>query len=140
VRTTVLVVEDQPEICQSLCEIVKGEGFDAQCASNGLEAKHYLQSLTEERYPCLVQLDLGMPFMDGSAFLDWKEKEPTYSSVPVVIISISGESREKVRAESEKDDVVGSIGKPIGLEKLLDAVEKHCERIGRACSSRGRAA
>lgn len=78
-------------------------------------------------------LDLTMPVMDGTAFLEWKESDPAYASVPVIITS--GDRPEKILAAQREHDVVEALCKPVDLDRLLAAIETHCQRIGRTCST-----
>jgi CheY-like chemotaxis protein len=62
---TVLLVEDDEDTRLSLAELLAEHGYDVAPASNGLEAKRYLQ--VNPRPSCIV-LDLWMPVMDGWTF------------------------------------------------------------------------
>jgi DNA-binding response OmpR family regulator len=58
---TVLVVDDEPAICEVLLTWLQGAGYETYAASNGLEG---LQELHQRR-PDLVVADIVMPQMDG---------------------------------------------------------------------------
>ena len=58
---TILIVDDEATILQSLSGILSDEGFEVLTASNGYEALKVI----EETSPDLVFLDIWMPGMDG---------------------------------------------------------------------------
>jgi CheY-like chemotaxis protein len=116
----ILVVDDDPDIRETLAELLREEGYAVISASHGREA---LCALELEPRPDLILLDLMMPVMDGWQFRREQTKDPEISSIPVVVISATG-----------RDDVVSALGaarflkKPINLEQLLSVVEQHCTR------------
>src|SRR5262245_36830107 len=63
---SVLVVEDDDGIRESIVEILRDEGYLVHEASNGREA---LEQLKDGQRPCVVLLDLMMPVMSGWQFL-----------------------------------------------------------------------
>jgi CheY-like chemotaxis protein len=114
----ILVVDDDPDIRETLAELLQEEGYAVASAAHGAEA---LSALRTDPRPGLILLDLMMPIMDGWQFRAEQKKDPELASIPVVIISATG-----------RDEFVSSLGaaqflkKPINLEQLLAAVEQHC--------------
>src|SRR4051794_12571685 len=82
---TVLVVEDDREIRESLQELLEVEGYAVATASNGLEAIELLRSTIT--HPKIVLLDMMMPVMDGMGFLDILTKDSILGAIPVYIHS-----------------------------------------------------
>ncbi len=68
----VLVADDDPSILQLVRTIVKREGFDVDCAADGVEAIEFLE---EHDYPVIL-LDLMMPRMDGFEVIEWLKTHP----------------------------------------------------------------
>ncbi len=62
-RRRLLLVEDDAELRQSLCDLLKDAGYDVECAENGRVALTFLE---DSAPPCVVLLDLMMPVMDGA--------------------------------------------------------------------------
>ena len=78
---TILVVDDEPSIVQTLAGILQDEGFEVLTAPDGETA---LQ-VVEEESPDLVFLDISLPGMDGLEVLQQlKEHQPL---LPVVMVS-----------------------------------------------------
>ncbi len=63
----VLLVEDDPDIVLALSDLLAEEGFDVRTATDGRSASAMLEAVPR---PCVVLLDLNMPVMNGSDFLD----------------------------------------------------------------------
>jgi two-component system, OmpR family, KDP operon response regulator KdpE len=106
----VLIVDDELQIRRFLRTGFELDGFSVQEAETGADA---LRSATLKPSD-LVILDLGLPDMDGSEVL---ERLRTWSSVPVIVLSVRGSEAEKVRLlEIGADDYVV---KPFGMAELL---------------------
>ncbi len=77
----VLVVDDDPGICHSLCELLQGDGCEVQQARNGAEA---LDLLTHESFDVVLS-DVVMPHMDGyELFKAIRERRP---EIPVLMMT-----------------------------------------------------
>ena len=104
---TVLVVDDDREIRETLATILDEEGFAVRQASNGLEA---LEEMAAHE-PDVVLLDLLMPVMNGWEVL--RALRHSQREVPVVVLS-------GVPAEGCAD----YVRKPISLDRLLALIER----------------
>ena len=111
---TILVVDDEKSILQSLEGILTDEGFEVQSELSGIGA---LQKI-DEVMPDLVLLDIWMPDMDGIETLV-KIKE-SYPQLQVVMMSGHGSIETAVKAT--KLGAYDFIEKPLSLEKVLLSV------------------
>src|SRR6185503_11054928 len=112
----VLVVEDDPGIRESVCQILEDEGFPTVSACNGKEALATLRAMTP--LPRLILLDLMMPIMNGWEFYELISRDKSMSSIPVVVMSAQ-----------ETDVYFGSLRllrKPLALDQLLSTVNEIC--------------
>jgi two-component system, OmpR family, KDP operon response regulator KdpE len=108
--TTVLVVDDEPQILRALRINLAARGYDVLAASSGAAA---LRAAADGR-PDVIVLDLGLPDQDGTAVL---AKLRGWSTVPVIVLSARTDSSDKVRAlDAGADDYVT---KPFGMDELL---------------------
>lgn len=112
----VLLVEDDPDLRETLRAILEDSGVAVACAANGREALAYLR---EEEPPRLVLLDLMMPVMNGWEFRAEQMKDAKLSGIPVAVLS--ADSRTASKAESLGVDRY--LKKPIQLEELLSLVQ-----------------
>ena len=78
-----LIVEDEPYLCDLVADVLEAEGHHARKAANGLDAL----SLVAEAPPQLILLDLMMPVMDGWVFMSALNSNPAWQEIPVVIIT-----------------------------------------------------
>ncbi len=118
-----LVVDDEPEIAQSLVDfLVKKEGYLISVASDGQEAIGYLQTaLANKQDIDLVLLDMRMPNVSGLDVLEWIRKHPVLQLTRVVLLTATVGSNEKVEALSAGAD--DYITKPYYPEELLARVK-----------------
>ncbi|HKD12677.1 MAG TPA: response regulator transcription factor [Thermoanaerobaculia bacterium] len=106
----VLVVDDEAGLRKVVRDALEREGHEVETAADGLEARR----LAEEQSFDLIVTDLSMPRSGG---LDLVREIRRTSPVPVLILTVRGEEREKVRLlDAGADDYVT---KPFGMEELL---------------------
>ena len=106
----VLVVDDEPQILRALQTGLRGAGYEVDTAATGGEAL----TAAAVRPPDAVILDLVLPDMRGT---DVCRELRTWSTVPVIVLSVVGDEDEKVAAlDAGADDYVT---KPFGLDELL---------------------
>ena len=108
--TTVLVIDDEPQIRKFLRISLASQGYNVLEAATGAEG---LSQVALNR-PDVVVLDLGLPDMDGQQVLrDIRE----WSSVPVLVLSVRASEAQKVQAlDSGANDYVT---KPFGIQEFL---------------------
>lgn len=116
----VLVVEDDREQRETLCEMLDLEGFGHAEAANGREALDYLD---QSRLPCVVLLDLDMPVMNGWVFRAQQLADERLSSIPVVVVTASIEG-----LSDRFPGVAGFLYKPLLFEKLATLLDRICPR------------
>ena len=114
---TILIVEDDFDVRESLSEALRDEGYAIECAVDGEQALEYLRNGGR---PGLILLDLMMPRMSGSEFRMVQKVDPQLQHLPVVLLSADGAMEEKAKA-LETD---GALRKPIDLEQLLKVIER----------------
>ncbi|MBP6803296.1 MAG: response regulator [Chloroflexi bacterium] len=121
--TRILVVDDEPEIAESLADfLVRKEGFLVSLASTGEEAIDYLKStIGESNEVDLVLLDMRMPGMSGLEVLAWIRQHPVLRYTRVVLLTAAAGSNDKVEALSAGAD--DYITKPYYPQELLARVK-----------------
>jgi two-component system nitrogen regulation response regulator NtrX len=118
---TILIVDDEKSICQSLGSILSDEGYEVFTAESGEEA---LKIIGEE-LPCLVLLDIWLPGIDGIETL--KVIKSGYPQARVIIMSGHGTIETAVKAT--KLGAFDFIEKPLSLEKVILIVNHVFELI-----------
>ena len=108
--TRVLVVDDEPQIRRALVINLRARGYEVDQAASGEEAL----SRAAARVPDAVILDLGLPGIDGVEVIRGLRG---WSRMPVVVLSVRDQERDKVAAlDAGADDYVT---KPFGMNELL---------------------
>ena len=118
-RRLILVVDDDPDIRDTLAESLVDAGFDVVGAANGVEALEYLRG---ERLPSLIFLDLMMPIMNGPDFRAQQLLDPRAAGVPVVVISAAADAP----AIAHKLNARACITKPVSFETVLAMINAFC--------------
>ncbi len=121
---SVLVIEDDIDIMESVALALDLDGFDVMRAVNGAAGLDLLDRLTPGELPQCILLDLMMPVLDGRGFLrEFVQREaPGYRIIKVVIASANTSMLFKEHHEC----VVDRINKPMDLDLLLNVIGKHC--------------
>ena len=119
--TTVLVVDDEPQILRALRINLRVRQYDVHTAGSGSEAL-----AVAARYPPdLVILDLGLPDLDG---VDVIHGLRGWTEAPIIVLSGRADSTDKVDAlDAGADDYVT---KPFGMDELLARMRAVSRRVG----------
>jgi two-component system KDP operon response regulator KdpE len=106
----ILIIDDEIQIRRILRLTLETKGFHVTEAANGKDGLYQAASMR----PDVVVLDLGLPDMDGMTVLTNIRE---WSKVPVIILTVRDEEKEKVAAlEAGADDYVT---KPFGVDELI---------------------
>jgi CheY-like chemotaxis protein len=120
-QATVMVVEDDPDIRDSLATGLSNEGYDVIAAVRGRDA---LDRLELQAQPEVILLDLMMPVLNGFDFLVEIRKHPRRALIPVIVTSAN-------RGYDEGDlGTFAVLRKPLNLDLLLDLVRGAIEQGG----------
>jgi two-component system KDP operon response regulator KdpE len=115
----ILVVDDESQITRVLRTSLSSHGYDIRVANDGETALEIMKDWA----PDLVITDLSMPNMDG---LELCRQLRMKSKIPIIVLSVRGEERTKVKAlDAGADDY---ITKPFGMEELLARVRANLRR------------
>jgi CheY-like chemotaxis protein len=110
----VLVVDDEKDLRDGVCELLAGRGYNVVCAEDGRVALEMLRS--GDIRPDLILLDLMMPGMNGWQFREVQTNDPAIATIPVVVITATRNLRE-----INADDI---LHKPVKPAELLRIVEQ----------------
>ncbi len=116
----VMVVDDDPDIRETITEVLRMEGFEVMPAENGLDALGRLQQSPPSELPDFLFLDLMMPVMDGWRLQTELKRDARLQQIPVVAVTASTE-KSRIRATFE-----GYLEKPVDLTQLLHTAESYC--------------
>ncbi|BCJ93124.1 DNA-binding response regulator [Anaerocolumna cellulosilytica] len=122
-KNTVLIIEDEPNICNFISTALTASDYKTINCQTGKEAL----ALIPSHCPDVVLLDLGLPDMDG---IEVVEKVRSWSGVPIIVVSARDDEKSKVLAlDAGADDY---ITKPFGTSELkarIRAALRHSLRL-----------
>jgi two-component system nitrogen regulation response regulator NtrX len=119
-KATVLVVDDEKSIIETLSSIIEDEGYDVITASSGEKGlKMFLK-----HNPDIILLDIWMPDMDGIETL----KQIRSRDKEVSIIMISGHSNIDTAVQAIKLGAYDFLEKPLSLDKVLILINRALEK------------
>ena len=112
----ILIVDDEPDIRESVRDILEDEGYSVATAEGASQAQTALQA----RKADLVLLDVWMPEMDGLGLLrHWH----AHGGLPAPVVMMSGHGTLETAVEAIRLGAYDFIEKPLSLDKLLLMVE-----------------
>ena len=113
---SILVVEDDKGLLETLQELLNMEGYSVALAQNGLEALEILKTMT----PAVVLLDLRMPRMDGEAFAREVHRRKHLRSLYIIVLTDNLYARQTAEAMGADD----FLAKPFDINELLEKIEQ----------------
>jgi CheY-like chemotaxis protein len=123
----VLVVDDNDEVRIGLRALLESAGFPVADARGGREALRAIRSGTV--CPCLVLLDLMMPYFDGWDVLAELNSDTDLAAIPVIVLSA-----DPLASLAMNAGAVAVLAKPTDPETLIDAVDRHARHAAASSS------
>ena len=118
----ILLIDDEPQILRALKTILQANRFRVVSAATGEQGI----ALAVAQPPDVIILDLTLPDMGG---IEVCEQIRQWSSVPIIVLSVRDNERDKVAAlDSGADDY---LTKPFGIDELLARIRvslRHSEQ------------
>jgi CheY-like chemotaxis protein len=121
-RAKILLVDDEPDIVDTIQCRLEANNFDVVTASNGQEG---LEKASDEQ-PDLILLDTNMPVMNGHEMLEHIKKRPDLKGIPVIMCTALCEAHDIAAASAY--GIADYVTKPFDytdlIEKITSALEK----------------
>jgi DNA-binding response OmpR family regulator len=122
--TTILVVDDEPQIAEIATDYLRLAGHDVVVAGDGVRAL----DLVRGRRPDLVVLDLGLPRLDGMEVARLIRRE---SDLPIIMLTARVDEEDRLRGlEVGADDYIDKPFSPRELVARVAAVLRRTQRNG----------
>ena len=126
----VLIIEDDPDISESLKYNLEREGLTATVAATGEQG--LVEALNERNPPLLIMLDLMLPGMSGTELCRRFRREPLTRRTPIIILTAKGSESDRVAGlDLGADDY---ITKPFSVRELLARVRAVLRRLDESAS------
>ena len=120
----ILVVDDDPDLVESITMKLESNNFRVTKAYDGIEA---WERIKEDR-PDLILLDVMMPRKDGYVVCDEIKKDDQYKDITVVLLTAVGDAvttTNYTHFGGKTTLAEDFIPKPIDLDKLMDIVKEN---------------
>jgi CheY-like chemotaxis protein len=111
---TILVVDDERTIVETIVELLTWDGHSVIAASNGVRALEVI----EQKRPDLVLLDFMMPLKDGVETLKSIRGKDDLASLPVIFMTAAPMS---IPTDAPRYDLL--LVKPFSVEVLREAIQ-----------------
>ncbi len=125
-KQLVLVVDDDPDLVESVSMKLESENFNVAKAYDGVEA---WDKIKEER-PALIILDVMMPRKNGYELCDELKKSEEYKDIIVVLLTAVADavtSTSFTHMDGKTTLADDFIPKPIELDRLMEIVKENLE-------------
>jgi len=116
----IMIVDDDPHICEIIQAYCDREGFLSACSHNGEDAMKLLASFE----PDLIVLDVMQANENG---IDWCRNARSYTNAPIVFLSSHEEDEVKISALSYGGDEY--VTKPFSPGVLMAKIKAHLRRV-----------
>lgn len=118
VGTCILLVDDSPDVRETLQALLELEGATVVTAGSGPEA---LERLDAQGFDLMLS-DIGMPGMDGHQLMEAVRARPHFADLPGIALTGYGSADDVKRASEAGFD--GHLGKPVSFEALVAKVRE----------------
>ena len=112
---SILIVDDDPVIRQTLRAILQRAGYETAEAESGAEA---LQKVRADRFD-LVTMDIAMGSLDGVDTISVLRNE-----IDVPIVTVSAHLTEAIRTDLNDREVRHFVEKPFTLKEILSVIRQ----------------
>lgn len=116
---SVLVIDDDDDIRETLSEVLQEVGYSVACASQGAEALEILRDVR----PRVILLDLNMPIMSGAEFRAAQNSDPALSSIPTIVMTAIDRRPGPILGIAAEE----VLAKPFRLPELLALLDLYLE-------------
>jgi DNA-binding response OmpR family regulator len=117
----ILVVDDDPDLVETVAMMLESRGFEVGRAYDGIEGEESIK----ERRPDLIILDIMMPRKDGYVLCAELKANNETADIPIVLLTAVGEAvptTSYTHADGMSTEADDYIPKPIDTEGLLEVI------------------
>ena len=115
-KSDILIIEDEAEIREILCEIIGDAGFHVEAVPSAIEALERLKDI--ENIPPLLLCDISMPKMSGLEFV----KKLREAGTPVAIVMLTAHHDKDKIIEALQLGALDYVVKPFRPPELLERI------------------
>lgn len=114
----IFVVEDDPDINNTISIMLRMEGYEVSTSQDGWDALKKIFAVK----PDLIIMDIVLPGLKGTELSAILKKDPQCNNIPVIFITAQAQKSDMLHLqESAKDNY---LIKPFDLEQLKEKIDK----------------
>jgi len=117
VPAEILIIDDDPNIRETLGIHLRNAGYRVRVANDGIEGGRAVL----ERHPDLIITDAQMPHMDGFELVAALRSDPGVAAIPVIMLTSEADFEDRGKRLGVEDYVT----KPVRADRLLSVVERY---------------
>lgn len=121
-KKRVLIVDDEPDIVETIKFILELEDIECMVAYDGEEG--LLKAKTEN--PDLIILDIMLPKLNGYKICRLLKFDRLFEHIPIIMLTARAQEKDKTLGEATGADVY--LTKPFDMDNLVTLVKKYLER------------
>ncbi|HKV41408.1 MAG TPA: response regulator [Blastocatellia bacterium] len=114
---TVLILDDNPLICEGLSNLLRSDGFKVVTSESCVKAFSSLFTA----HPNVLLVDLQLPGLTGIDFIDWVRERPEFTDIP--IIAMTGCEKDYLEV-ALLAGATAALHKPEDLDNVIPTIEK----------------
>ncbi len=118
----VLIVDDDPDLVETVCMMLEDKGYEVGKAYDGVEGEEAIK----ERHPDLLVLDVMMPRKDGYKLCAELKADKATRDIPIILLTAVGEAvptTSYTHAQGMSTEAEEYIPKPVDSKTLVEAVD-----------------
>ena len=115
----ILIIDDEPEICEGIAEMLKESGYQTVTANRGMEGF----DLAVSEKPDLIILDIALPDLEGTVVYENIRKHPDIQNTKVIFLTALAMNAPEQFAGIDRPDYT-IISKPVQFETLQKEIER----------------
>jgi two-component system response regulator HydG len=115
-KISILIVDDDPGMTETLADILTDIGYDVAVAGNGYQA---IEIIKEKKYD-IAFIDIKMPGING---VETFQKMKQFTNLPKVVM-MTAYSVEDLVEKSLEEGAYTVVYKPLDIKKLVNLIEK----------------
>jgi len=118
-KKKILIVDDEPDIVETIKFLLESEGFECLTAFDGEEAL----KLARESNPDLIILDVMLPKINGYKVSRLLKFDAKYKNIPVLMVTARTQEEDRLIGEETGADEY--ITKPFDIDSILEKINTY---------------
>lgn len=119
----VLIVDDDPDMVDTVGMMLESKGYEVGKAYDGIEGEESIR----KRIPDLVVLDVMMPRKNGYVLCSELKKNKETRDIPIILLTAVGEAVPRTmysHADGKATEAEDYIPKPVDVDVLVESIER----------------